>query len=147
MNEPNIATCVFLSYLSLRYKLIGLSVLQAFRQRRLADSGAEMGYGGNALWGSPKQVHSQKFMERSLFIAFPWEPSRKNRKALLRKNKQLGFRTLFWLPNPSGTLFSSGVLWWQDEGSCWASKVCERRRRKVAGVSCLFLSSVFSQDG
>lgn len=40
---------VRLPLFSLRFKPIGPSVLQAFRQRKLAEFGAEMGYGGNAL--------------------------------------------------------------------------------------------------
>ena len=35
----------------LRFKYICLSVVKAFRQRKLAESGARMGYGGNAFEG------------------------------------------------------------------------------------------------
>jgi hypothetical protein len=44
--------CPFLSFVKVWIEHMGLSVLQAFRQRRLAELAAEMGYGGNALWGS-----------------------------------------------------------------------------------------------
>ena len=45
MNVPNIAKCVFPFYPLLLFNI----VLQAFRQRKLAESGAAMGYGGSAV--------------------------------------------------------------------------------------------------